>query len=719
MSSSSTPTGPEPSLRDSRIVSDAYEDPQTSIAAQVLVPCFRTARAVRGAFGFFSSGALRVLAPGLAQYLSRTDNAPIRLVISPMLSEEDITAISKGVREPREIAERRLAEVLEDTTLAASALARHAAACLGWLLAAGRLELLVAIPRDGKKFHKKIWEFHDGEDYVIVRGSSNATEWAMTGNFEQMDVDTTWDGSGRKIATYVRMLDSYFDPLFQRRDLDLYAAPAAVRDGLLKARRFDERPSDESLATAERQDVKSHPVRAGKPGLRIPASIEWRTGIYAYQGDAVKEWEKAGRRGVFEMATGAGKTIAALVAASRASAETEDPFLLVVAVPTNALAAQWRDEVEAFGLDPVCPTVLPSARKWRAIQDLLKDLRYEGGVACLIVTFDLLKDLDFCRLISAVRARRMLIGDEVHGLGTERFLSATPEFFEYRLGLSATFVRQYDDEGTEALSRYFGPKVYGFGLDRAVGFCLVNYDYFVHTVELAGEELDQYLEVTEKLSKSMAIRGADDPSVALLAIRRHAILENAAAKVPALEQELRKSAPNGIDHTLIFVSAKNPLQMDRVNAVMISLREAFGEGFSFRQVTDDESGDPALLRQILSDFQTGKRRVLTSKKVLDEGINIPEIHTAHILASSTVEREWVQRRGRVLRRAPGKEFATIHDYVVLPPKDLPSDPTLRRLLRKELDRIEAFGRFSRNVGQPHSASWAATRIIQSYFSKDS
>ena len=299
---------------------------------------------------------------------------------------------------------------------------------------------------------------------------------------------------------------------------------------------------------------------------------------------------------------------------------------------------------------------------------------------------------------------RVLIADEVHNLGSATFISNQPDFFEYRIGLSATPIRQYDPDGTDQLFEFFGGKpVFEFTLRDAISAgCLVPYRYYLHPVEFDRVEMEHYEDLTEQLVRA-GFRITDDgqtvgltPKVERLLRERRALVEQASSKLIALEQALRQMNPNSIRKTLIYTSAKptaldKPRQITAVNKLLQDLR------ITSYQYTAEETGT-SRSQGFLRRFGSGDYQVLTSMKVLDEGIDIPQTDKAFLMASSTVEREWVQRRGRILRSAPGKEFANLHDFIVIPPDT--GSPSGTSLLRSELRRASAFADLAENEYDP-------------------
>ena len=271
--------------------------------------------------------------------------------------------------------------------------------------------------------------------------------------------------------------------------------------------------------------------------------------------------------------------------------------------------------------------------------------------------------------------------------------------------MSATPIRQYDPDGTDQLFEFFGgPPVFEFTLRDAINAgCLVPYRYYLHVVEFDEVEMDHYEELTEQLasgrgfiSLTMVRTVGLSPKVERLLRERRALVEQADSKLIALEQALRQMHPTSIQKTLIYTSAKptvlgKPRQITVVNRLLQDLH------ITSHQYTADETGT-SRSRGFLRRFGVGDYQVLTAMKVLDEGIDIPQTDTAFLMASSTVEREWVQRRGRILRNAPGKEFANLHDFLVLPPDTATSAG--HSLLRSELRRASAFADLAVNEYDP-------------------
>ena len=651
--------------------------------------------------GFFSSQVLASLAPGLATYISRSENS-FSLIISPLLRPEDQAAIENGLGSGESIAR----DLLEDLIVTEDLLQQHTLKCLSWLLGTGRMEIKVALMKDAL-FHPKVWLFREGDDVMAVHGSSNVTQAGIRKNIEQVAVSRSWEDPNQRYIA--EKLCDQFEQLWDNKDESciVVAMPQAIRDRLLQSYRSDAPPTEADLRALYRrvdEFVNEPPAPYTSLEFRdvsfvIPPELRFEDGQFSHQGKAVRAWCEAGYRGILEMATGSGKTITAMICAHRLY-EAHKPLLIVVSAPYVPLIQQWCDEIAPFGLSPVNLTVAGSAaNRARSLQRLKRRLRSNlSEVEIVVVSHDTLCTSEFMGAVEGFDCTRLLIADEAHNLGRPSFINGPPRFFEHRLGLSATPIRQYDEEGTEALFQFFGPAVFQFTLEEAIGRCLVEYDYYVHPVHLTESEMDEWLELTGKI-KQNAWRDEDgdpDDYLAKLLRDRRALLETASGKVAVLKALLDEEE-SSLRHTLVYTSDKGPKQLENVNRL---LRDRH---ILFHQLTAEETVNREKTRQIIRSFQDGEIQVLTAKRVLDEGVNIPQICKAFILASTTVERQWVQRRGRLLRTCGtiGKTHSVIHDLLALPPEtDKEPDPDARALVRSELRRAQEFARLAKNAGRP-------------------
>ena len=691
-----------------------YLLPGDPFVHDVLIPGFTTSSNVDCMVGFFSSRALASLAPGLATFINNSDGR-FRLIISPVLSFADWEAIEAGVNPLESV----VGDLLSDLLITSDAIQRFTLECLTWLIRHGRIDIRIALLKTGF-FHPKVWLFHDDNHQILsAHGSSNLTQAGIGSNIEQIAVSRSWLDANELYTT--QRLDAQFRTLWDRSDEDciVVTLPDAIREQLVKTYSTSTPPQETALsALYERAMVAEtsapYSVESQRNHFRIPTWLRYQEGPFAHQGKAVNAWCDAGYQGILEMATGSGKTITAMICAHKLY-EQVSPLLVVVAAPYVPLIQQWCDEIEPFGISPVNLSAT-NGRKGRAriLGRLRRRLRSgSSDVEAVVVSHRTLSDEGFQAELRRFDCTKLLVADEAHNLGSEGFIANPPTFFEHKIGLSATPVRQYDAEGTEALFDFLGPVVFQFTLEEAIGTCLVEYDYFVHEVYLTENEMGRWHELTERIRASAWRQeegGAPDDYLTKLLRDRRAILEVAENKIPALRAAIDLEDLPNLSHTLVYTSDKGPEQLDDVNQLLND------RGLLFHQLTYEETGDRERTSRILRAFQDGTLKVLTAKRVLDEGVNIPQIQKAFILASTTVERQWVQRRGRLLRqcREIGKTHSEVHDFLALPP-EMDTDPDVRTLIRSELERVQEFARLARNAGRPDGPLAAIDRLVQTAF----
>lgn len=715
--STKSQTKSEPSFAALDGARPLYFLPADDLAEEVLIPGFHSCESAECMAGFFSSEALADLAPGLASYIAQSPH-PFRLIVSPFISEKDRVAIEAGVLSNDDAAVSAFSQLLITEEL----LKQHTLRCLSYLIRVGRLEIKIAVMRDSL-FHPKVWIFKRGNQIVAAHGSSNMTHPGIRKNFEQISVSKSWSDPNQRYVT--EKLTFQFDRLWNNREdhCAVIPAPQAIKDQILKSFPTTEAPTEKDFRAlykkATNQEARPAPIvsvdNIQQPDFRIPDWLKYEEGPFAHQGKAVKAWCAAGYRGILEIATGSGKTLTSMICAHRLYS-AKKPLLIVVGAPYVPLIEQWCGEIAVFGLRPVNLTLEngPDERT-KTIQRIKRRLRSRlSSVEVLVVSHDTLCTKEFVSAIADFNSARLLIADEVHNLGRLSFISDPPECFEYRLGLSATPVRQYDDEGTAAMMKFFGPIAFAFKLKDAIGRCLVEYDYFLHSVTLTQREMDQWYDLTAKI-KANAWReedGKPDAHLSMLLRERRAILEMAEGKVGALAACLQKENLRTLKHTLIYCTDKGPSQLEAVNRLLS------GQGILFHQLTAEETADRELTKRIIQSFQEGEVQVLTAKRVLDEGVNIPQICKAFILASTTVERQWIQRRGRLLRTCKeiSKTFSTIHDFLSLPKMgDAPLDDDARNLIRSELARAQEFASLAKNAGRPDGPLSTIDGLVRAAF----
>lgn len=690
-----------------------YRLPDDPVGPRVLIPGFESATSVRGAFGWFSAGWVEKLAPGLAEYLNRHDTAPIDFIVAPTFFASERTAIENACNMSVEEATQRVTDVFVKGRIEASALACHALDCLAWMIVTERLRLRIAVPKVDSNYHPKIWLFDDGNHQVLARGSGNATGRGVANSVEHLDVDVTWiDHSRTRVRNGIRILNDWACGLSHGIECVIELPEAFEQDIINTAPDNAPTPADYTEAVVQDGNpnwaIDSAAVLrarfamtriASHTYLSIPEDLEWQSGPYSHQSEAVIAWESGSEpeHGTISMATGAGKTATALICATRVQDRLPDKSLLIViSAPSIPLITQWQGEVARFGITAVVPN--QEANIDIALTGLFRRLNV-GGTHVVIVTNKMLCQPAFQTTMSLKTNQSsietLFIADEAHTLGADGFLSNKPDFFTRKLALSATPERQYDPDGTEEIFDFFGCPIYEFGLDQAIGFCLSPYNYYVHTATLDGDELNEFNDLTRRIGAIIGQRTEDEHDGLMgLLIARRRIVETASAKLSLLRKVLKHRDPKSLTQTLIYASAKNPEQFDSISEMLTDL------DVRWAPVTQDTTTNRSRLSQIFKTFEEGGYQVLLAKKVLDEGVDIPSIQEAFIIASSNVQREWIQRRGRVLRNHPGKQWAIIHDFLTLPPAQLLryyETESIKKIIRTELNRAYSFAAHARNT----------------------
>jgi len=648
-----------------------YNTGSHDLSGEFFVPLLSQAICYDRGVGYFSSGWLRVNAQGLSQLAMRGGRA--RWVISPHLSEEDIETFRRiaDLQESPELVHRMMQTVDELRT----ALESDTRNTMAWMVADGLLEFRFAVPVGELigDFHDKFGIFRDEfGQRISFLGSYNETVQGLR-NYESIRVFFSWEASSGEA---VEEDEQRFARIWLGREhnLRIFCLPEAVREGIL------------ALRTDDRPYPKPEPRRLSTvslPGV-LPRD---------YQEKAIELWEANGRRGILDMATGTGKTIVALTAITRCA----DVGFIVIGAPTNALVTQWLGEIE--NLKGIHSPIEVSGNNPRWPEALLPRLRLAIAGSSrerpfvFVGTYKSLSDDRFLGALNQIQATKglgLLIADEVHNTGATVYQRLLNSRFDSRLGLTATLERAYDEEGTRVVDDYFGGVVYRLGIEDTVGSILCRYHYDVRFVGLTEDEFGEYQRLSLRIASLMGQspgNGAQDKlsrkpdELTILLNRRTGIVKQARAK-SALLAELVRQIP--ITRCLVYCA-----DIEQVRAVQRLLSEA---GISNLPYTSEES---AFARQTaLDQLRRNDVQAVVAVKCLDEGIDVPQVHQAILLASSTSEREFVQRRGRILRKAEGKQYAYLIDVFTIPPREYYENPPT--LLFNELKRARILARAADN-----------------------
>lgn len=650
---------------------------------------------------FFTSEALVEISKGISGLIENEGH--IQLIVSPILNKEDIEAIEQGYNS-REIVEKSLLREMKDPQDAND---KERLAWISYLISISRLDIKVAFtkkPSSKAMFHEKMGIVSDMYDsHIAFTGSMNETVNAFFNNYESFDVYCSWNEYEKE-----RVQDKIdaFEKIWNNTEnnLDVIDFPKAAREKLLKYKveKIDSQ-LDKNLADAyrcERNEVK----------FGINEDIE----LYDYQKEAILEWENQGYRGIFDMATGTGKTFTGLGAATWLL-KNNKRLAVIIVCPYQHLVEQWVEDIERFGFRPVIAFSSSPQKKWKErLKDEVIDFNLEiEDTFCLVTTNATYTSKYVQEQIGKIEGDILIVVDEAHNFGAMRLSRYLRDDIKYRLALSATLERHGDEEGTQALYSYFGNKCIEYDLKRAIDEDkLTKYYYHPIIVSLSDDELEKYRELSAKISKACKFnedgRAELSEAAKTLLIQRSRIVAGAIEKIAVLK-ELMKDYVND-NQILVYCGATKPYNpaLDESESddegerqiVMISKMLGLELGMAVRHFTSNESAKER--EEIKAQFaETNPYQALIAIKCLDEGVNIPSIKTAFILASSTNPKEYIQRRGRVLRKYPGKDYAVIYDFVTLPRplnevdayEDNKSEISLAR---REIARMKEFGYISQN-----------------------
>ena len=683
-------------LKDLHIEKE-YRNLKCDVIGEFYIPVLSTAVKYKRAVGFFNSAALYEIAIGLKNLAS--NKGKFELIASPRLTDEDIKSIQLGYEKRQEIIE---AALLRDFHEPKNEVEISKLNLLANLIADNILDIKVAFKLDANSagiFHEKMGIIIDGEgNKLAFTGSMNETYSGLLQNYESIDVFCNWKDED---AERVAMKEYAFDNLWDNLD----AAMEVIPFPKIAIERLNKYKIKNNETLFESQAVDAKPDRISK-FFRIPESIE----LHDYQIKAIDTWISKGCRGIFDMATGTGKTYTALGALAKLSEKLANHLAVVIVCPYQHLVEQWVEDICVFGVKPL---ICYSRYNWKkTLGRMISD--YSLGITdnfCVITTNATFVTPSMQNELAKMNGDFCLVVDEAHNFGSKKQIACMSEKFNFRLALSATIVRHHDEYGTQRLFDYFGDKCIEYALKEAIADGkLTPYFYYPVLVSFNEDELHEYVEITDKVAKILrkVPHGDDLPqSAERLLIKRARIIAGAQEKVVKLKEVI---APyQNANHLLVYCGATRveSLYLNE-NAVDSDDQRQIDEATSLlgnvlgMRVTQFTAAEDSRQRELIKEqFSKGEIQALVAIKCLDEGMNIPGIETAFILASSTNPKEYIQRRGRVLRKAPGKKYAKIYDFITLPrPLDEYSFQSSIQaelsLVKREVERMRDFQELSEN-----------------------
>lgn len=639
-------------LRELKL-SPSYEttESKSQLLDDFYIPVLENACKYYRIAGFFSSSALSVAAKGIEGLVN--NGGKMYLLISPEISEEDYKIIKEhGLNADSSVFSELSFETTQDENLKA----------LAWLLDNRKLEIKIVVGKKSRNslFHQKIGIIFDNAgDMISFSGSINETAQAWISNIEEFKVFCSWEpGQLDYLQSDLTKFLAYWKD--QRPDIaDVYDIPEAIKAQIVKVKPRD--IWDLNIMRRYRKDKKIS---------------ENKLSLFPHQERAVYAWKTNGYSLLMEMATGTGKTRTAIGCLLDKLNDSET-LLTIVATPQNTLSRQWREDLIKLNITLDREGIIDGSNsKWKKdLEFILLDLSDKKiKTAIIFTTHDTASSERFVNIIrkNKYNTKILFIGDEVHATGAAKQRNALLPEYDYRIGLSATPERMFDEGGTSLIREYFGNKSFEFTIADALktinpltGKPFLNtFSYHPIFVRLTESESKKYGKISQLIAILKAKDNYDPDELQRLYDRRAEIGKNAENKFEALANLLDSMVPETIQDTILFVSDK---QIQRGFDILSSRkikRAKITESESASKVVNDE-GDTER-QEIISQFVRRQLQVLVGIKCLDEGMDIPNARVAILMASSTNPREFVQRVGRVIRQAPDKQHSEIYDFIAVP-----------------------------------------------------
>ena len=700
--------------------------------------------------GFFSSSAINILSDGFATFLY--NGGRMRMVINDVLSVEDQQAFMVG--ETDVMIPYFDLQNIQEIKRTLSERDKHFFECLSWLVRNERLDIKIVAPKCGDGIaHSKCGVFTDGLNRVAFEGSCNFSRTALIDNLESITAFCDWDGQG-DICKIDDIAEDFERTFSGNDDSVLYLKADEVKAGI--ATNFEQKDLASLLKDEQnlisRRLVDNLPINVqavlNKAKRKVESIIDRieiqsvhdnKTEIphfpfdepRAYQKQAYENWKNNGQKGLFAMATGTGKTLTSLNCLLNIYQKFHF-YKALILVPTITLVDQWEEECERFHFRHIIK-VSSKNPNWKSEIDAIKlkedfSISNEEPSFIIIATYaSFAREPIFQELVgfSKKTCRQMLlIADEAHNMGSGRILDRLSGVkFLRRIGLSATPERQFDDVGNRAIMDFFGCQngyTFEYSMQEAIdnGF-LCRYKYYPHLVRLNDSEMNEYLRISLQLAKfynsdSDSFPMSDDILKRLL-LKRKRIVHKAKNKEEIFREIVmnRYSEKGNLKYTLVYVpegakpdddtsdifdvseTVANDDYTDSLIDTYTQIVQEVSKTTTVKKFTSDVKGRS----EILEKYAKGEIEVLTSMKCLDEGVDVPRSEMAIFCASTGNPRQFIQRRGRILRKHPDKHMAIIHDLVVAPEisRGQENFNMERSLLKGELKRVRDFAVLSENA----------------------
>lgn len=611
---------------------------QENIAKSFLTPILKCTKIYKRSVGFFSSSVLQSIVDGIVA-LAR-NNGKIQLIASPNLTEDDISAISTGYEAREKVINKSFTrdfmkelEVFDDAKLQ----------LLATLIARGTLDIKIAVTDTLGIYHDKLGILEDFEGNVVVfYGSANSTLSGYQNNYEKIRVVKNWiPGEQASIADEQKEFDSLWNNTNE----------------FVKVYDYKESAKSNILQMIEK--------RATSATVKGPIKLR------DYQEEAIAAWVKNDYHGFYVMATGTGKTWTAIYSAKELL--KTNPAMVVICAPYKHLVKQWAEDVEKAFEDAKIIMVSSENPKWeqQMSQEIIRKKYDPNAQTIIISTIASFKMPRFANTLAKSNEDKLLIVDEAH-----RFTDRSEDMhlqFQYMLGLSATPFSGTSAQRGKELMEFFGGQVFSLPIEEALKRkFLVPYYYHPIYIHASEEDEKKFQYHTHRILSCFKNNVCINPDLLVKSLRnRLRVISMAEEKQEQINYIVSQVKEN--DHFVVYCGDGRLFDNntgEELRHIQSVKRVLSAHGYKPSQFTAQENMSERM--QLVDAFNKGEISALAAIRCLDEGINIPSIKSALILSSNDDYREFVQRRGRILRTYKGKENAHIYDVVVLPSYDLPA-----------------------------------------------
>ena len=692
-----------------------YSSDSNHIPLEFYEDTFPIAKTIDLLLGYFSSNAIKVLSKSFAEFIY--NGGKMRLITNHFLSDNDFDNLLDNTEVNNEDKIIDIFKKLEDLEKNLSKEGQHFFDCLKFLLKNKRLELIPVKFNGFDLAHCKKMILFDGKDYISTDGSINFTLSALIKNSESFQLDAPWISSVSKERIEEEKVN--FEKIYNNQHPNYKQIDKKEIERVISSIGNDKNIKDlldDSIKLGSDSYSKKVNFILTKKKERFDTLIEkidntpkfpFPQGPRKYQKDAYNEWVKKDYSGVFAMATGTGITITSLNCLLNLYKESGN-YRAIILVPSIALLNQWEEEVKSFNFKKILK--VGGGNNWE--KDLANySSNYSWGLKndlIIIATYGSFVLDRFQKLFQKIQEEFLLIADEAHNMGANNIQSKLKDVKVLKkIGLSATPKRIYDPEGTLAIDSFFNdtpPYTYSFGMAKALEFgFLTGYKYYPLIVELSECEFEEYTEISKKLLKFFDFdkgKFRDDPIVEILLLKRKSIIHKATNKLDlfsSIIKELIKNKKNKFVFAYIPEGNTTNNDGDTVKILNEYLKRIHNDYPKLKM--NSYTSEDQNLDEVLRGFEDGKIEVLFAMKMLDEGVDVPRAEVGIFASSTGNPRQFIQRRGRLLRKHKDKAFATIYDMVVIPRLESNLGELFsieKNLVKNELNRVAYFASLAMN-----------------------